>query len=435
MVISRKRDTPMKPSPILIGVGLLLLAGSLVIGGYFQRRIDIAATQIQASPSGQFIYAAQDDGTIHVYDINHAHRLVNVIRVFACCADVRGAAAAAPTDRFYVMYNKASQGHLAAVDMLTGRVVWDKVLHSPGVDRGDVTPDGRTLYLPTWESDPNTPYVLVVDAMTGTVVGRIALPPRSHDTIVSLDGSRVFMETKSATSAMYVADAATNRVIETVGGYCCTGVLAPFSINGTNTILVNDVNGYAGFQIGDVTTGRVIASVPFPDANGAAGHGIAWTPDEHEVWVNDGAGPYVHVFAMTATPHQTRLVRVSNIPHWLTFSIDGRFAYVAGRKGAGDPTDIIDTRTFERIGALSPSEDLLEVDIYQNAIVRVGKQFGVGRVTTGCATSSCAVATPSSAATGPGPGASEAHGSGEQQSAINPTARRTRGCGTAPLAR
>lgn len=371
---------------VLAAIGVLLLASSVALelsscaslGGASS---GAATAEGHRSLSGQFIYAAQDDGTIHVYDINQAHRLVKRIVMAACCVDVRGVAAAAPTRRFYVMYNKAGEGHVAAVDLLRDRVLWDRVAHAPGVDRGDVTPDGKTLYVPTWESDPNTPYELVLDATTGAEVGRIALPTRSHDTIVSLDGRRVFMETKSATAAIYVADTATSRIVETVGGYCCTHVVAPFSVNGTDTLLVSDVIGYAGFQVGDVASGRVIAAVPF--ASGTGGHGIAWTPDEREVWVNDGGGPYVHVFTMSGSQiRETGLVRVSNTPHWLTFSLDGRFAYVAGRKGAGDPTDVIDARTYQRIGALGPSEDLLEVDVSGGVITRVGKQFGVGRVTS-----------------------------------------------------
>jgi DNA-binding beta-propeller fold protein YncE len=367
---------------IVLGLCLVVVAGSLAAVAFYQTHMRPQANgpQIEAGLSGAFIFAAQDDGTIHVYDIHEAHRLVKVIPVFACCADVRGAAAAAPTHRFYFMYNQDNQGHVAAVDLLSDVVLWDRVVHRPGVDRGDVTPDGKRLYVPTWEGDANTPYELVLDALTGDEVGRVALPPRSHDTIVSLDGRRVFMETKSATAALYVADTATNHVVQTIAGYCCTEVLAPYSVNGTNTLVVNDVYGYAGFQMGDVTTGRVIASVPFV-GGGTGGHGIACTPDEREVWVDDGSQPYVHVFTMMGTPRQTRLVRVSNVPHWLTFSVDGRYAYVAGRKGQGDPTDIVDTRTYQRIGTLSASEDLLEVDATGGVITAVGKQFGVGRVT------------------------------------------------------
>ena len=261
--------------------------------------------------------------------------------------------------------------------------MWDKVLHTPGVDRGNLTSDGTTLYLPTWESDPSSPYELVVDALTGAVRARVPLPPRSHDTVVSLDGTHVFMETKSATAKMYVTSTATNTVVATISGYCCGGVLGPFSVNGRGTLMVNDVVGFAGCQIADLTTGHVIASVPITGSSASPGHGIAFTPDERQVWVNDGGSPYVHVFDMTVMPpRQAALVRVSNSgPHWVTFDIDGRFAYVAGRKGAGEPTDVIDARTFQRVGDLSASEDLLEVDIDATGVVAVGNQFGVGRRT------------------------------------------------------
>jgi hypothetical protein len=336
------------------------------------------APQVVAS---DLIYAAQDDGTVHVYDIDHHHVEVRVIRLFECCADVRGITAAVPTHRLYVMYNRNSQGHVASIDLMSDEVIWDRVLHIPGVDRGNVTPDGRTLYLPTWEGDPGSAYELVIDAETGTEQARITLPPRSHDTIVSLDGERVFMETKSPTASIYVVDSASNDVIEVVGGYCCSGVLGPFAINGTGTKVVNDVNDYAGFQLADVALGRVTEFIPF--ASGYGGHGIAWTPDESQVWVNDGGMPDVHVFDMKATPpNELHLVDVSHVPHWITFSIDGRFAYVAGRKGGEDVTDVIDVPTYQRVSSLGPSEDLLEVDFAGGSLMAVGNQFGIGRITS-----------------------------------------------------
>lgn len=158
-----------------------------------------------ASPVNHLIYAAQDDGTLHVYNIDQAHRQIAIFRVFSCCADVRGITAAAPAHRLYIMYNQNNQGRVAAFDLLANQIVWDKVIHTPGVDRGDITPDGKTLYIPTWEYDLHTPYELVVEAANGIEVGQIPLPLKSHDTIVSLDGADVFMETRSPVATMYVA--------------------------------------------------------------------------------------------------------------------------------------------------------------------------------------------------------------------------------------
>jgi DNA-binding beta-propeller fold protein YncE len=343
-----------------------------------------AATQAdsaQQDVASELIYAAQNDGTLHVYDINDQHAELKVIRLFSCCADVRGIAAAVPTHRLYVMYNRDSEGHVAALDLISEQVIWDRVLHTPGVDRGNLTPDGTTLYLPTWEGDPSSAYELVIDAETGAEKARITLPPQSHDTIVSLDGQRVFMETKSSTASMYVANTGSNQLIRGIGGYCCSGVLGPFAINGTATRIVNQVNGYAGFQVADVVLGRVTDFVPF--ASGQGGHGIAWTPDERQVWANDGGVPFVHVFDMQATPPQElQPVAVSNVPHWITFNIDGRYAYVAGRKGSEDITDVINVATYQRVSSLAPSEDLLEVDFAAGSLVAVGNQFGIGRITS-----------------------------------------------------
>src|SRR5581483_343505 len=143
-------------------------------------------------------------------------------------------------------------------------------------------------YLPTSEDDPSSPYELVVDGLTGGVRDRIALAPRSHDTVVSLDGGRVFMETKSPTGTISVASTATDHVVTTISGYCCGGVLGPFSVNGRGTLIVNDVVGFDGFEVADVTAGHVIASVALDGQRGSPGHGIAFTPDERQVWVNDG---------------------------------------------------------------------------------------------------------------------------------------------------
>jgi DNA-binding beta-propeller fold protein YncE len=363
-----------------LALAMILVASGAEQSGAASGTISKADTASQVVAS-DFIYAAQSDGTIHVYDIDNHHADVKVIRLFSCCADVRGITAAVPTHRLYVMYNRDNQGHVAALDVMSDQVLWDRVLHSPGVDRGDVTPDGSSLYIPTWEDDPGSAYELVIDAETGTEKARITLPPRSHDTIVSLDGQRVFMETKSQTASMYVADTASNQVLEALGGYCCSGVLAPFAINGTGTRVVNQVNGYAGFQLADVAVGGVTASIPF--ASGGGGHGIAWTPDESQVWVDDGGMPEVHVFDMKASPPQElRAVAVSHVPHWLTFGIDGRFAYVAGRKGSEDATDVIEVSTSLRVSNLGPSEDLLEVDFAGGSLVAVGNQFGIGRITS-----------------------------------------------------
>jgi 6-phosphogluconolactonase (cycloisomerase 2 family) len=342
----------------------------------------------QTAMDGQFIYAAQDDGTVHVYDISRSHALTNVIRVFTNTADIRGACASAATHRFYVMYNVNSLGYVACLELTNNQVLWNLVEHTTGVDRGAITPDGKTLYLPTFEADLNSPYALVVDALTGSVITQIPMPPETHDFVCSLDGTEVFMENKSTDDRIRTVWTASNQVINTTGVF--GGVVQPFAVNGNKNLVIADVVGIYGFQYGDLTTGQVFGTAQFTgttwtDAGPTHPHGIGMTPDEREAWACDRgtSNHYVHVFDITTLPPaQKRLVTVSHDnPHWLTFSIDGRYCYVAGDKSSGEITDVIDTGSYSRVASLSASEDLLEVDFSNGVVVRTGDQFGVGRVT------------------------------------------------------
>ena len=66
-------------------------------------------------------------------------------------------------------------------------------------------------------------------------------------------------------------------------------------------------------------------------------------------------------------------------PGWITFSIDGRFAYPS-------TGDVIDARTRKIVAALKDetgrdvqSEKMLEVDFRGTEPIRAGDQFGFGR--------------------------------------------------------
>lgn len=57
-------------------------------------------------------------------------------------------------------------------------------------------------------------------------------------------------------------------------------------------------------------------------------HGIALTPDEREVWIVDGRNTCLHVFDNTVMPPRwVAKVPLTDFPGWITFSLDGRFAY------------------------------------------------------------------------------------------------------------
>ena len=67
-------------------------------------------------------------------------------------------------------------------------------------------------------------------------------------------------------------------------------------------------------------------------------------------------------------------------PGWVTFSIDGQYAYPS-------TGDVIDTRTRKIVAMLKDeqgrdvqSEKMVEIDFQGNEPIRAGDQFGFGRV-------------------------------------------------------
>ncbi|HJY89604.1 MAG TPA: hypothetical protein VJ255_04965, partial [Candidatus Acidoferrum sp.] len=66
--------------------------------------------------------------------------------------------------------------------------------------------------------------------------------------------------------------------------------------------------------------------------------------------------------------------------HWLTFDIQGNYAYVAPNKSSNDATEIFDAHTHESLGLIGSTEDMIEIDFADGKVSRVGDQYGVGRV-------------------------------------------------------
>ncbi len=73
-------------------------------------------------------------------------------------------------------------------------------------------------------------------------------------------------------------------------------------------------------------------------------HGIGLTPDERELWVADGVDNRLHVFdATTYPPVASTTIEVRAQPRWITFGIDGRYAYPS-------TGDVIDRESEESRG-------------------------------------------------------------------------------------
>lgn len=334
------------------------------------------ATRLETHASQRLLYVAAERA-IHVYDIdaNHVHERTLVL---ANARKMRGIVANAGTRRLYVTY----KDKLVSIDLLTDEILWKKRLDS-GADRLALTPDGRTLYVPSG-SKTATPYWYVIDAMTGEVTHKIDFRAGAHNTIVSLDGGRAYLASLRH-DMIAVVDTRTQRIVQEIGPF--GGFVRPFTIDESRARLFATVDDLLGFEVADLHTGKIVARVEVPGfptgpvrAHHCPSHGIGLTPDGREVWVVDAFNQHVHVFDLLgAVPRLVASIRVADEPYWIAFGLDGRTAYAS-------TGDVIDVSTRRIVGVLRDpegarvrSEKMLEIDFANGVPVSVGDQFGLGR--------------------------------------------------------
>jgi WD40 repeat protein len=326
---------------------------------------------------------ADNRGSISVYDINAGHRLIRFIQTVAGVRDVRGVVASAVTGKLYVAYQDvAGTGRIYCLNIYNDTILWNRVV-APGVDRLALSPDGQLLFVPTWE-DNSADFINIVDANTGRIVRRVYFSNHSHDTQYPLSGP-VFQETKANDGSgryLYLINPQ-SYAVSSVGPF--SGILGPYAVNGSSTYAVADVTHLWGIQVANLKTGKIItATIPnHPLGDPGLLHGIGWTPDESEVW-QSGHDPHAYIWDMH-NPMAPTLKRVLSLrngpPHWLTFTIEGDFAYIAIEKNSNRKTEIFDARTLSSVGEIESSEDMLEIDFASGKVSQVGDQFGIGRKT------------------------------------------------------
>jgi len=323
---------------------------------------------------------------ILVFDATRNFRFVKRIPTWEYPAaqapeNVKGVAFSASLGIIYVSTIK----RLAAWDLLTDKKVWEQTYDGECCDRMALSPDGQTMYVPSFEG----PHWYIVDAKTGKLIKKLPTPATTgaHNTIWSLDGSKVFMAGLRS-NTMSIADAKTNSVVQTVGPFAAP--VRPFTVNGAGTLIYANVNDLLGFQIGDVKTGKVLHTVTVQGygwarerlaGHGCPSHGIALSPDEKEVWVTDGSNSSIHVFDNTVMPpKQVRSIKLRDQPFWLTWSANGKWVYASSG-------DIIDASLKQVIAILKDElgrdvqgEKAVEVIYQDGKLVKTVDQFGIGQI-------------------------------------------------------
>ena len=174
-------------------------------------------------------------------------------------------------------------------------------------------------------------------------------------------------------------------MIKQVGPF--SAPVRPFTINADQSLCYVNVNNLLGFEVGDINSGKMLHRVEVQNfatgpvkRHGCPSHGIGLTPDEKEVWLCDAFNQRLHIFDNTVMPpRQKESIELRDQPGWVTFSMDGRYAYPS----TGEVIDVksrkIVTTLKDENGNPVQSEKMVEVHLSGQKVKKAGDQFGVGR--------------------------------------------------------
>ncbi len=314
-----------------------------------------------------------------VFDMDNNHAFVRRIPTRGFLAsgkpsNVKGIAVSVSLNSIFI----STLEGLQRMDIATEKLVWERG-YEGGADRMSITPDGKTMYMPSLEKD----FWNVIDCETGGIIEKIDVAERAHNTIIGLSGKHAYMADISS-PFLHVAETNSHTVVKKIGPF--SHGIRPFTINSKETLAYVNVNELLGFEVGDLHSGEVLAKVVVEGwekgpvrRHGNPAHGIGLTPDESEIWICDGHNMRLHVFQADPPYQQLTTIPVQDMPGWITFSLDGKYAYPSSG-------EVIDVKTREIITLLKDehhnyvaSEKMIEVHVEGGKIIQAGDQFGLGR--------------------------------------------------------
>jgi DNA-binding beta-propeller fold protein YncE len=326
------------------------------------------------------------NGEIRVYNIDRGYGLVKHIAIpdRYSFTGVRGVVADAHSDRLYAAYwgdDPGRSSFLLAYDLRRDVVLWRRE-YEPSADSIALTVDGRKLYVPCGEEGGECDYWRVIAASDGTELTRIRMHEGAHNTIVSLDGDHAYLASLKH-DRLAVVDTLRDRIVRWIGPF--GGSVRPFTVNRDETLAFVTVDFLSGFAVGDLRTGRRLYRIEvrgfplepgdFPRLPRTQTHGIALTPDETEVWIVDDVYRHLHVFDVRglpgSAPRQVAEIQLGDVPKWINFTRDGRFAHVS-------TGEIVDRSTRRVVALVEASRQYLQIDWQRGEPVRAYSRYGLG---------------------------------------------------------
>lgn len=365
--------------PLLIGIILMILPESRVSRERHREEQTIKRLLYVATP-GIRDYLGYGGHGLLVFDMDNQHSFLRRIPTRGLHPDgtpsnVKGIDVSIPLNSLFI----STLEGLQRIDLESEKIVWE-LPYEGGCDRMSISPDGLTMYLPSLEKD----FWNVVRCEDGQVLGKIKVFTRAHNTIYGPSGKRVYMG-DIGTPFLNVADTETHSLLSQVGPF--SGGIRPFTITSDEHYVFVNVNDLLGFEVGDLHTGKKIASIQVKGwdkgpvrRHGNPSHGIGLTPDEHEIWLSDGHNMRVHVFSAKPPYQQLTTIPVQDMPGWINISLDGQYVYPSSGEVIDAKTRKVLTYLQDEFHNYVASEKMIELHMDGGRVVKAADQFAIGYV-------------------------------------------------------
>lgn len=345
----------------------------------------LMTTVVLAQPQdGRYLYLSMPDGAqtegrsgvgILIFDIDNNHEFVRRIEIPIFEEGLRGFTGSLENK---AVYYSTTNHRVGAFDLEKEEIIWENT-YEQGADRSSITLDGKKLYVPTgWWYSGEDSGMLVLDAENGEQIDWIEVGPAAHNSIVSLDGRRVYLGTRTTLSIFDTENDQMLRQIEDVGE---RGIF-PFTIDSEQKFGYVCLGAHIGFDVVNLQSGEALHRVFAGDEKiPHRTHGVGLTPDETELWISDQDGKKMFIFDATRMPpSQKGQIDLSDTGHgWITFSLDGKYAWTHS-------PDVFDARTKELLATLKDENGnpvsgskFVEVHFRDGKVVEIGNEFALGR--------------------------------------------------------
>jgi DNA-binding beta-propeller fold protein YncE len=336
---------------ILAGVTCSIVAWHWPVGS-------VAATQ-DRSPSVEIaLIANAEAGTVAFVDVA-ARAIVGVIDVNPARTPSKGPGApnyAQDTDvsadgrTLYV--SRGYLGDVAAFDIASGRLSWQRSLNTGRADHMTLTPDGRSLFVSALMDNR----VYRVATATGEITGHVVTGVYPHDNKISKDGRRMYNTSLGALAALprpADAPALTEKPgfpfqltitdvdsLEVRDRVQLENGFRPWQFTPDQTGLYAQLSNYHGVVTFDLASRKVARRLDLPVKPGitpadwdfeAPHHGLALTDDGRTLCLAARASDYA---ALVSVPELTLIatVPVGDAPGWAEVADSGRVCLLANSR-------------------------------------------------------------------------------------------------------